>query len=119
MNRLWVSSGALALLMAASLSALSFLDAQSSKSDSKTTSTKGLTVPRMPDCHPDLHGYWTSLSVTPLERPAKYGNREFLTEQETQDAFNAGVQHEFEGTGASGDAENDPESADYDSKRMV
>src|SRR2546430_6001349 len=51
-----------------------------------------------------------------MERPAKYGNREFLTEKETQHAFNAGIQHEFDGAGGTGDAENDPESADYDFK---
>jgi len=51
-----------------------------------------------------------------MERPAKYGNREFLTEKETQDAFNAGIQSEFDGVGGTGDAENDPESADYDFK---
>src|SRR5689334_10572055 len=127
MNRLWVSSSALALLMAASLSAPSFLSAQSSgassKADAKTASkpdtkasTKVWTMPRLPDGQPDLQGYWTSLSVTPMERPAKYGNREFLTEKETQDAFNAGIQHEFDGAGGTGDAENDPESADYDFK---
>jgi len=128
MNRLWVSSSALALLMAGSLSAPSFLAAQSSgaatktdaksaaKPDTKAASTKDWTMPRLPDGKPDLQGYWTSLSVTPMERPAKYGNREFLTEKETQDAFNAGIQHEFDGAGGTGDAENDPESADYDFK---
>jgi hypothetical protein len=128
MNRLWVSSSALALLMAASLSAPSFLAAQSSgaatktgaktaaKPDTKAAGTKTWTMPRLPDGQPDLQGYWTSLSVTPFERPAKYANREFLTEKETQDAFNAGIQHEFDGAGGTGDAENDPESADYDFK---
>jgi hypothetical protein len=128
MNRLWVSSSTLALLIMASLSTRSFLAAQSSgaaarsetktaaKTDTKPASTKDWIMPRLPDGQPDLHGYWTSLSVTPLERPAQYGNREFLTEKETQDAFNAGVQHEFDGAGGTGDAENDPESADYDFK---
>jgi hypothetical protein len=128
MNRLWASSSALALLMVASLSAPSFLAAQSSgaatKTDAKITakahtkvaSTKAWTMPRLPDGQPDLQGYWTSLSVTPMERPAKYGNREFLTEKETQDAFNAGIQSEFDGAAGTGDAENDPESADYDFK---
>ena len=134
MNRLWVSSSALALLMAASLAAPSFLGAQSGlaaqssgavtktdaktavKPDSKAQTTKAWTLPRLPDGQPDLRGYWTSLSVTPMERPAKYGNREFLTEKETQGAFNAGIQHEFDGAGGTGDAENDPESADYDFK---
>src|SRR5438309_2992673 len=128
MNRLWVSSSALALLMAASLSAPSFLAARSSRAatktdaktaarpDTKAASTKAWTMARLPDGQPDLQGYWTSLSITPMERPAKYGNREFLTQKETQDAFNAGIQHEFDGAGGTGDAENDPESADYDFK---
>lgn len=128
MNRLWVSSSALTLLMAASLCAPSFLAAQSSGAATKTrmktsaepdtnaASTHAWTMPRLPDGQPDLQGYWTSLSVTPFERPAKYGNREFLTEKETQDAFNAGIQSEFDGAGGTGDAENDPESADYDFK---
>ena len=127
MNRLLLSSSALALLMAASFSAPSFLAAQSSgttkidakvaaKSDTKAASNKPWTMPRLPDGQPDLQGYWTSLSITPMERPAKYGNREFLSEKETQDAFNAGIQHEFDGAGGTGDAENDPESADYDFK---
>lgn len=128
MNRLWVSSSALALLMVGSLAAPSFVAAQSSavpaktdaktaaKSDSKSAVTKAWTMPRLPDGQPDLRGYWTSLSVTPFERPAKYGNREFLTEKETQDLFNAGIKHEFDGAGGTGDAENDPESADYDFK---
>jgi hypothetical protein len=125
MNRLLISSS-LAMLMAASLP--SFVSAQSSravkKSDPKATPkadrqpahTTTWTMPRLPDGQPDLQGYWTSLSVTPFERPAKYGNREFLTEKETQDLFNAGIRHEFDGAGGTGDAENDPESADYDFK---
>ena len=103
MNRLWVTSSTRALLIAASLSAPSFLAAQSSgaaaktdvktapKPDTKAANTKDWTMPRLPDGQPDLQGYWTSLSVTPMERSAKYGNREFLTEKETQDAFNAGA----------------------------
>lgn len=127
MNRLWFSLSALGLLTAASVSA-PFLRAQSSAApnttaaktaaepDNKAASTKAWTMPRLPDGQPDLQGYWTSLSVTPFERPAKYGNREFLTDKETQDLFNAGIKHEFDGAGGTGDAENDPESADYDFK---
>jgi hypothetical protein len=128
MNRLWISSSALALLIAGPLCLPSFLAAQSSGAaaqsdarsaanpDAKEAGSKAWTMPRLPDGHPDLQGFWTSLSVTPMERAAKYGNREFLTEKETQDAFNAGVQHEFDGAAGTGDAENDPESADYDFK---
>src|SRR5437870_4380530 len=109
MNRIWVSSSALALLMAASLSAPSFLAAQSSgaartdakaavKSDIKAASTKAWTMPRLPDGQPDLHGYWTSESFTPLERPAKYAGREFLTDQEAEAVQKAGLQRGYDRT---------------------
>src|SRR6185436_11757322 len=39
-------------------------------------------VPKTPWGHPDLQGIWLDEFDTPLERPAKYANREFLTEQE-------------------------------------
>jgi hypothetical protein len=31
---------------------------------------------------PDLQGIWTSDSEIPLQRPAKYANREFFTDEE-------------------------------------
>jgi hypothetical protein len=72
-------------------------------------------MPRTADGHPDLHGYWNSLSFTPLERPAKYGNREFLTEQEIQEVFNAGVHRTFDSSGDDPQGELfNPNSADYD-----
>ena len=41
------------------------------------------TLPRTPDGRPDLQGYWTTQTFTPLERPAHLGDREFFTEEET------------------------------------
>ena len=41
------------------------------------------TLPRTPDGRPDLQGYWTTQTFTPLERPAHLGDREFFTEDET------------------------------------
>jgi len=38
--------------------------------------------PRTPDGHPDLQGIWTTHTFTPLERPARYAGKEFLTEEE-------------------------------------
>jgi hypothetical protein len=38
--------------------------------------------PRMPDGHPDMQGYWTNGTYTPLERPAEFGTKEFLTPDE-------------------------------------
>src|SRR5260370_22429426 len=129
-NRPCFSLSTLAVGIAAVLCAPAFVAAQtqsapaakaaastSAKADTSAASKKKPWVmPRTPDGHPDLHGYWTSLSYTPMERPAKYGNREFLTDKETQDIFNAGVKGSFDGTVGSGEAENDPTSADYDFK---
>src|SRR5260221_4444135 len=43
---------------------------------------KKWTALRTPDGHPDLQGFWTNSTVTPLERPAELANKEFFTEQE-------------------------------------
>jgi hypothetical protein len=39
-------------------------------------------APRTPDGHPDLQGIWTTHTFTPLVRPARYANQEFLTKEE-------------------------------------
>ncbi len=39
-------------------------------------------IARTPDGHPDLEGIWTMHTFTPLSRPARYADREFLTDQE-------------------------------------
>ena len=59
---------------------------------------KPWTLTRTPNGQPDLQGYWTSLSFTPLERPEKYGTREFLTDAEVEEIFKAGVAHSYEFT---------------------
>jgi len=41
-------------------------------------------LPRMPDGHPDLQGYWTNDSYTPLERPAEFANKATFTPQEAE-----------------------------------
>jgi hypothetical protein len=123
-NRFGAKSIALGISLAA-LVPLAFVSAQSQSATAKKPDTKALagvqkagswTMPRLADGHPDLQGYWTSVSFTPFERPAKYGNREFLTEKEAQDVFNAGVQKSFDGAVGNGDAADDPASADYDFK---
>jgi len=40
------------------------------------------TPPRTPDGHPDLQGIWDYRSATPLERPAQFAGREFMTPAE-------------------------------------
>ena len=39
-------------------------------------------LPRTPDGHPDLQGVWDFRSATPLERPARFAGREFMTPEE-------------------------------------
>ncbi len=39
-------------------------------------------VPRTPWGDPDLQGIWDSKSTTPMQRPAQYAGREFLTDEE-------------------------------------
>ena len=39
-------------------------------------------APRTPWGDPDLQGIWSSKTQTPLERPAEYAGREFLTDEE-------------------------------------
>jgi len=128
-NRFGVTSSALGIVLATVLFTPAFVAAQAQSgaatkpADTKTAAkadtkaAKPWTMPRLPDGRPDLQGYWTSISYTPFERPAKYGNREFLTEKEAQDVFNEGVKSSFDG-GASGaaDAVDDPNSADFDFK---
>jgi hypothetical protein len=37
---------------------------------------------RTPDGRPDLQGFWTNQTITPLERPTNLGAKEFFTEEE-------------------------------------
>ena len=40
------------------------------------------TMPRMPDGQPDLQGFWTTQTFTPLERPEHLGDQAFYSEEE-------------------------------------
>jgi hypothetical protein len=40
------------------------------------------TPPRAPDGHPDLQGFWTNATITPMERPRELGAKEFYTADE-------------------------------------
>lgn len=53
-------------------------------SSSVRAQTQGASsdIPRTPDGHPDLTGIYNVATITPLERPAEYGDRLFLTEEE-------------------------------------
>ncbi len=40
------------------------------------------TMPRMPDGQPDLQGFWTTQTFTPLQRPEHLADRAFYSEEE-------------------------------------
>src|SRR5436190_22846863 len=43
---------------------------------------KAWTPARTPDGQPDFQGSWSTATLTPLERPAEFAGKEFLTPQE-------------------------------------
>jgi hypothetical protein len=45
---------------------------------------KGYKAPRTPFGQPDLQGIWTNRTITPLTRPAKFGDRLVLTPEEAK-----------------------------------
>jgi hypothetical protein len=48
----------------------------------KAAAAKNSTLLRAPDGRPDLQGTWSFATITPLERPANLGAKEFFTEKE-------------------------------------
>src|SRR5947207_8888890 len=42
------------------------------------------SIARTPDGQPDFQGVWATATLTPLERPAEFAGKEFLTEQEAR-----------------------------------
>jgi len=110
MANLSLRSKALHIALASILFVPAFAAAQSSpankdaaktvarKNSSAPSSTKAWAMPRTPDGQPDLHGYWTSETFTPLERPAKYAGREFMTDAEAEAAQKAGLQRAYDRT---------------------
>ncbi len=45
---------------------------------------KSWTLVHLPGGQPDMQGYWTNASLTPLERPAALANKEFFTPAEAE-----------------------------------
>ena len=52
--------------------------------------TADADLPRTPWGHPDLQGVWDYATITPMQRPERYGDRAYLTEEEAA-ALEAGA----------------------------
>ena len=54
------------------------------RSAAPSKTTKPYTAPRTVDGQPDLQGFWTNVTLTPLQRPANLANKEFFTPAEAE-----------------------------------
>jgi hypothetical protein len=85
-RRLLTCIGVLVAVIALVKFAPAFVAGQSSASGDpapkKETAKKPGPAPRTPWGEPDLQGIWTDEYQTPLQRPARFANREFFTEEE-------------------------------------
>jgi len=84
MNRHLASAGALAVAIAA-IAALTLagIDVAGQAPAGSTNGSEGAAVAKTPWGDPDLQGIWgAGYILTPLERPARFADKEFLTEEE-------------------------------------
>lgn len=66
-------------------------------------------IPRTEWGHPDLQGVWNFASDIPMQRPERYGDRQFLTEEEI-----AEVKARMAALAARAETEADPDAANRD-----
>src|SRR5437762_11917084 len=92
MNRHFLTSGALALAVAFPIAA--YVAAQGRNPDA---AKKAWTQSRTPDGQPDLQGFWTNATYTPLERPKNVG-KEFYTLEEAREIMKKAAVDEAEQT---------------------
>ena len=113
-------------LVRSSLISLAFCSLQSLAQESTS-----YTVPRTIDGHPNLQGVWENNSITPVERPDVFGDKEFLTDEDLE-FFRRGLQtiNEQGGDALFGEGvleavftgevkSYDPSTGNYDSQWMV
>ena len=97
-GRFFSSMGAVAISVVAVLLAAGFVAAQSPTTAVKTkAAAKTWTAPRTPDGQPDLQGFWTNTTYTPLQRP-KNVTKEFYTKEELEEIVKRAAANESEQT---------------------
>src|SRR5215204_3039773 len=75
----------LATLLIAAMIAADRLFAQSAAvGNAPPRAAASAPVPRTPWGHPDVQGTWDYRTITQLERPQQYGDRQYLTDAEVK-----------------------------------
>ena len=81
--------GAVSIALAAVLLA-SAMAAPPSAAQEGSATDPAYRAPRTPDGQPDISGIWTNETLTPLERPARLGDKAFYTEAEAAEMGQSG-----------------------------
>ena len=84
-----------ASLLAGAAMSVAMMPAAASAQTTKAAAT--YKAPRTSNGQPDLQGNWTNAYITPLERPATYGERKVLTPEEAARMEGAAVERFVEG----------------------
>ncbi len=92
-QRLFMSLGVALLLTCPLAAGQHVLKAGKDAVSIAKTSDKAYVVPKTPDGQPDLQGYWTNNTYTPLERPANV-TKEFYTPEEALAAAKKSAERE-------------------------
>src|ERR1041384_4292593 len=74
-----------------------FIAAQTRPAAAQTPQAKTYVAPRTTDGRPDLQGYWSNTTYTPLQRPDKV-TKEFYTPQEAEQIAKQAAVEEAEQT---------------------
>src|SRR5262245_56828647 len=100
-RRLFTSIGVWAILVAVVVLTPEFAVAQApttpAASAKGTRAAKTYTAPRTPDGQPDLQGYWSNTTYTPLERTNDV-NKEFYSKDEVEEIIKHAAATEAEQT---------------------
>jgi hypothetical protein len=97
-HRFLVSVGLTVLIAVVLLATLPAAgQAPSAAAGTSRTAAKAYTPARTPDGQPDLQGFWTNASYTPLERPNNV-TKEFYTEKEAAEVEKRAAERESEQT---------------------
>ena len=81
MRRRYLAAGLVLAAVAVSFAPI-HVAGQAPAATTKTAPAKGWTPARTPDGQPDLQGVWDYRTITPMERPAALGDKQFFTAEE-------------------------------------